>query len=150
MKYQNLIQGLYKIGAEEGVGLRGIFKGYAGTVGLHSTYSMVRYGTYEPIKRLYGADDPKNTPIWKKFAAGGTAGFIAAGFACPVDLIKTRMQGQATGVSKSFGWHVKDLYCNHGGAGGFYKGLRSTLARGFLANSSYLGSYDSIKHLIMD
>ena len=91
MKYTGLMSGLKKIGAEEGVGLSGIYKGYAGTVGLHSSYSMVRYGTYEPIKRLYGAEDPNNTPIWKKFAAGGTAGFIAAGFACPVDLIKTRM-----------------------------------------------------------
>ena len=51
---------------------------------------MVRYGTYEPVKRMLG-EDGSATPLWKKFIAGGTAGFLASGFSNPCDLIKTRM-----------------------------------------------------------
>jgi hypothetical protein len=52
----------------------------------------MRLGLYEPIKRFMGATDPKNTPVWKKFASGALAGLIGSGIANPADYLKTRMQ----------------------------------------------------------
>lgn len=46
---------------------------------------------YEPFKRLLGATDPKNTPFYLKFLAGGMSGFIGAALANPTDLLKVRM-----------------------------------------------------------
>ena len=110
---------------------------------------MIRYGTYEPVKRMLGDDGPA-TPLWKKFIAGGTAGFLASGFSNPCDLIKTRMQAQPHGISNSIAWHIKDIHQNHGGLSGFYKGVRITVARAVVLNASYLSSYDAIKHYIID
>lgn len=38
------------------------------------SYSTIRLGAYEPLKRLFGATDPAHTPLWKKICAGATSG----------------------------------------------------------------------------
>jgi Mitochondrial carrier protein len=45
---------------------------------------------------------------------------------------------------------VKDIYINHGGIKGFYTGLAPTVIRAALLNSTKLGTYDTIKHGIID
>lgn len=149
LKYRNPLQGMYQIAAEEGLGRAGLMKGIQGTTTLQLSYSMMRYGSYEPIKRMLGEDDCASTPIWKKVVAGGCAGFLASGFSNPFDLLKTRMQAQPAGISENFFWHAKDIYRNHGGFQGYYKGVRITMSRAVILNSTYLSSYDEIKHTIM-
>jgi len=44
-------------------------------------------------------EDPKDTPFWKKLAAGGAAGGLGSAIANPTDLLKARMQvGDTLGV----------------------------------------------------
>lgn len=38
------------------------------------SYSTIRLGAYEPLKRLFGATDPAHTPLWKKLCAGACSG----------------------------------------------------------------------------
>ena len=38
------------------------------------SYSTIRLGAYEPIKRLFGATDPAHTPLWKKICSGAISG----------------------------------------------------------------------------
>lgn len=38
------------------------------------SYSTIRLGAYEPLKRLFGATDPAHTPLWKKICAGAISG----------------------------------------------------------------------------
>ena len=45
---------------------------------------------------------------------------------------------------------MKDIYKNHGGIKGFYTGLAPTVIRAALLNSTKLGTYDTIKHTIID
>ena len=55
-KYKNLMHGLYMIGKEEGL-RHGIYKGIEASAAREATYSTMRIGLYEPIKRVLGAED---------------------------------------------------------------------------------------------
>ena len=110
-QYNNIFKGIQMIVEHEGV--RGLYKGITASWMRESIYSSLRLGMYEPFKRLLGANDPKNTPFYLKFAAGGMSGFIGAALANPTDLLKVRMQA-CEGTPKSLVWHVKDVYGNWG------------------------------------
>ena len=45
---------------------------------------------------------------------------------------------------------MKDIYRNNGGIKGFYIGLGPTVIRATMLNSTKLGTYDTIKHGIID
>ena len=110
-----------------------------------ASYSTLRLGLYEPIKRNLGEGDA----IWKKFAAGALSGMIGSAIANPADLLKTRAQAQAPGEYKTLSWFVKDIYRN-GGISGFYVGVTPTVVRATLLNGTKLGTYDTVKHTIID
>ena len=75
---------------------------------------------------------------------------IGSALANPADLLKTRAQAQPPGEFKPLMWHVRDIYHNHGGVLGFYTGVGPTVIRATLLNSTKLGTYDSIKHALID
>ena len=54
------------------------------------------------------------------------------------------------GENLSLSWHIKDVYNNHGGVKGFWNGVKPTMIRAMLLNSTKLGTYDTIKHGIID
>lgn len=113
-----------------------------------SIYSSLRLGLYEPFKRLLGATDPKNTPFYLKFLAGGMSGFIGSALANPTDLLKVRMQAWE-GTPHGLLWHMKDVYAQWGLAG-FYKGVTPTVIRAILLNATKLATYDHIKHTLIN
>jgi hypothetical protein len=41
---------------------------------------------------MLGETDPKNTPLWLKFAAGSMSGAIGSFVGNPADVLKIRMQ----------------------------------------------------------
>lgn len=129
-------------------GIRGLYKGITASWMRESIYSSLRLGLYEPFKRILGATDPKNTPFYLKFLAGGMSGFIGSALANPTDLLKVRMQaweGQPHGLF----WHAKDVY-THWGFWGFYRGVGPTIIRAILLNATKLATYDHIKHTLIN
>lgn len=88
--YRNLVHGLATIAREEGIGRRGVCKGLEASAMREASYSTLRVGLYEPVKRILGADKPDSS-ICRKFAAGAIAGMTGSAVANPVDLIKMRM-----------------------------------------------------------
>lgn len=129
-------------------GVRGLYKGITASWMRESIYSSLRLGLYEPFKRLLGATDPKNTPFYLKFLAGGMSGFIGSALANPTDLLKVRMQAWE-GAPHSLTWHIKDVY-NHWGFVGFYRGIGPTIIRAILLNATKLATYDHIKHSLIN
>ena len=85
------MQGVFLIIKEEGAGRKGIFKGIEASILREAVYSSLKFGMYEPIKRMMGETDPRTTPMWKKFASGGLAGLLCSVMANPTDIIKVRM-----------------------------------------------------------
>lgn len=124
-KYKSLPHGLWKIANEEGI-RRGIMKGVEASCLREGSYSTLRIGLYEPIKRQIGGEDGK---VWKKFISAGVAGAIASAIANPADVIKTRSQAEPPGVFNPLSWHVRNVYKHHGGINGFYTGVGPTVIR---------------------
>ena len=122
----------------------GLYKGIKAAYFRELVYSSLRLGLYEPFKKFFGATDPNNTPIWKKFISGSSAGLVAAACANPIDFMKIRMQTWE-GEAYSLGWHVKDVY-SKAGIAGFYRGVQITMARAMIINGTKLSSYDHIKN----
>ena len=52
--------------------------------------------------------------------------------------------------SKPVGWHTYDIWKNHGGISGFYRGVHAAMVRAAVVNAAYLGSYDTVKHFIIN
>ncbi len=114
--------------------MQGLYKGFSVTIVRESTYSTIRLGMYEPCKNLLGGTDPKNTPIFVKMLAGSISGSIGSLLANPTDVLKVRMQAWE-GKPKSLRWHASVLYDNWGWRG-FYVGLKPTVIRAMLLNST--------------
>ena len=55
-----------------------------------ASYSTLRLGLYEPIKRNLGDEGA----IWSKFAAGALSGMIGSAIANPADLLKNLIQSR--------------------------------------------------------
>ena len=54
------------------------------------------------------------------------------------------------GENQTLKWHVEDVYTNNGGMRAFWDGVRPTMIRAMLLNSTKFGTYDTIKHGIID
>ena len=57
-----------------------------------ASYSTIRMGGYEPVKRLIHKGNDQGLPLYKKVVAGATSGLLGAFFTTPFDLVKVRLQ----------------------------------------------------------
>jgi hypothetical protein len=145
-----LIAMFFKLAREEGV--TSLWKGITPSLLRECTYSSFRLGAYEPIRNLIVSEDEQlsgSSPIWKKFAAGATTGAIGSALANPIDLVKVRQQADiANALPNTFVmlrtiWHTE-------GMKGLLRGVVPTMQRGALLTATQLGTYDQVKHYILD
>lgn len=141
--YSSISSTFKSIMSQEGV--KGLYKGITAAYARELVYSSLRLGLYEPFKKLWGAEG-KNTPMWKKFISGSSAGLVAAACANPVDFLKIRMQNWE-GERHSIVWHAQTVW-SEAGLGGFYRGVQITMVRAMLINGTKLSTYDQIKGIL--
>lgn len=72
-------------------GLFGLQRGLSAAVVRDGSKCFFRIGLFEPILAVVHKDKGP-APIWKKFVAGASSGFISAIICNPLDLIKVRIQ----------------------------------------------------------
>eukprot|EP00633_Aureoumbra_lagunensis_P006440 CAMPEP_0197317602 /NCGR_PEP_ID=MMETSP0891-20130614/47712_1 /TAXON_ID=44058 ORGANISM="Aureoumbra lagunensis, Strain CCMP1510" /NCGR_SAMPLE_ID=MMETSP0891 /ASSEMBLY_ACC=CAM_ASM_000534 /LENGTH=247 /DNA_ID=CAMNT_0042807663 /DNA_START=130 /DNA_END=873 /DNA_ORIENTATION=+ len=138
-----------RIVREEGV--RSLYRGVLAASLRELSYSSLRFGLYEPIKKTLGATDPKNTPFYKKVLAGLSAGSFAAAVASPTDLLKIRAQGE-TGIPRSLSVHATEIAYANGATSffqifaNFYRGVSTTVIRAGLIGATKMATYDETKH----
>lgn len=158
--YTGLIPGMMRIYREEGMG--GLAKGMRPSMYRELSYSSIRIGAYEPLRKFLSVTftdnrEGKNTetsPIIKYFAALMSGGGGSA-LCNPFDLAKTAFQAQlptAPGVQSALKYDTpfaffRYTYQQHGVAG-LYKGWFVTSARAGVLTSAQIGSYDTIKNNI--
>ena len=84
-------------------GIRGLQRGLPTAIVREFTLNCVRVGLFEPVLGML--HDPKvgSPPIAKRFAAGILTGCCGALVTNPLDLLKTRMQAQASGDNAAVG-----------------------------------------------
>ena len=145
-KYPGMVGGMRSIAQTEGV--RGLYKGLGASLCREMSYSGIRFGAYETFKELYGATDPKNTPLYKKLAAGASAGMLGSAIANPCDLVKIRMQSDTSGkLYKNVFQAFYHIYSTQG-ARGLYVGVGQTVQRAGILGSCQAPAYDHSKHTL--
>lgn len=82
-------------------GVRGLFRGYALTVGVFGPYSMIYFMAYERGKRGWatvleerGGAPGAPLPLFAVVSAAAASGAVAAAATSPLDVVKTRIQTQ--------------------------------------------------------
>ena len=107
----------------------------------------MRFGMYEPIKRVLGAGD-KDAPFYKKVLAGLSAGAFAASLMSPTDLLKIRMQ-KGTGEFHGMRHHTTSLMAEPPyGVRSLYHGVGTTIARAAVLGATKMATYDQTKTLL--
>ncbi|CAM9857591.1 unnamed protein product [Phaeothamnion confervicola] len=92
--YRGVFDALRRCAAEEGVGALysglapNILRGMGMNVGMLTIYDTAK----STIMPLVGDNDPKNPALTTKLASSAIAGFTAAAFSLPFDLLKSRIQ----------------------------------------------------------
>ena len=72
--YSNFFSGLVFIFQNEG--MKGLYKGLSASLAREATYSSIRLGAYDPMKKLLGANDAATTPLYTKILAAAITGVI--------------------------------------------------------------------------
>jgi len=83
-------------------GIRGLFRGYALTVGVFGPYSMIYFVAYERGKHAWadalGVAPPGGAadalPLYAVISSAAASGAVAAAATSPLDVVKTRIQTQ--------------------------------------------------------
>lgn len=136
-----------KLIAEEGV--PALWKGVNAAWLREASYTSLRLGLYEPIKILFGANDPATTTFFKKFLAGSAAGALGSVAGNPFDVLKTRMMADAAKETPTIVKTAQDLFKNQG-IGGFYRGIDSNIARAMVLNGTKMAVYDQAKGYVVN
>ncbi|KAL5518688.1 hypothetical protein ACEPAH_371 [Sanghuangporus vaninii] len=134
-------------------GVRSLYTGLSASIMRQMSYSLVRLGSYDEVKR-YLAGDSVATTGQLLFAAGlaGGLGGIAGN---PADILLVRMTtDQLRHPSERFGYSnaLSGLVglVKQEGVKGLFRGLGTNTTRAILMNVSQVGSYDFFKqHLLV-
>jgi len=144
--YTGMVQGMRQVFTTEG--MVGLYKGLGGSLCREMSYSGFRFGAYETFKELLGAKDPKNTPLWKKLAAGSSSGAIGSAIANPCDLVKIRMQSDVAGTRYRNVFQAFREIVVKEGARGLYVGVGQTVQRAAVLGACQAPAYDHTKHTL--
>ncbi|KAJ1434481.1 mitochondrial carrier domain-containing protein [Ochromonadaceae sp. CCMP2298] len=160
-KYVSMLPSLQTIYKEEG--WRGFHRGVFPSVLREITYSSIRIGAYEPVRKLMAdamnansaGDGPasgKAASPALKFLAAFCTGAVGSALCNPFDLAKTAFQadlpGKPSQLPSSTAGFFAQVVERHG-FGGLYRGVPATSARSAFLNTAQLGSYDSIKNNLL-
>jgi Mitochondrial carrier protein len=135
-----------KVSGEEGV--MALWKGVNAAWLREASYTSLRLGLYEPVKEVFGANDPATSTFLKKFLAGSAAGAIGSVAGNPFDVLKTKMMAARGANPPSIMETGRDLFKNQG-IGGFYRGIDSNIARAMVLNGTKMGVYDQAKGYVV-
>ena len=150
-RYANIFDAMGKIARHEGVS--SLWKGIGPALGRQTVYGTLRYGGYEPIKKVFGVDSKGDCPMWKKVAASAVSSGGSSFLANPFDVVKIRMQADAStdALSRRHSGLVgalRDIVRSEG----FFKlwrGAGPTVTRAMVGGMSELPVYDEIKNQLV-
>ena len=159
-RYPGFISGMKRIYQDEG--LAGINKGIRPSMLRELSYSSIRLGAYEPLRKFFSVTftdnrEGKNTdtnPLIKYLSALISGGGGAA-LCNPFDLAKTAFQAELPATAGKVSalkydttfQFLRYTYAQQGLAG-LYKGWATTSSRAAVLTSAQIGSYDTIKNNI--
>lgn len=93
-------------------------------------------------KQVKDRDDRRNALPRHVFIAGSVAGFVQAFIACPIELVKIRMQARTCDTTGS--WQCVKRILATEGLSGMYRGLGVTICRDVFPHGIYMLSYELV------
>lgn len=128
-------------------GIRGFYRGYWASLLVFAPTSSVWWTTYSNTCVLLGKDDRDSysSTMWRTMLAGFTAGVTAAVCTNPLDVIKTRLQTQKSGVSaRSYLQLARELYAAENWRG-FFRGATARCSAMAPTSIMMIFSYETVK-----
>lgn len=98
-RYQSVIQCMRTVYQQEG--LRAFYRSYNTQLVMNLPYQTIHFSTYEFIQNRLNRDGKYNPPV--HMVAGGLAGATAAAVTTPLDVVKTLLNTQETGIGQTKG-----------------------------------------------
>lgn len=133
-------------------GIRSLYTGLSASLLRQMTYSLVRLGSYEEMKRRISQRGKPSTP--QLLAAGCLAGALGGIAGNPADIVLVRMTSdsvrppeQRYGYSNALTGLV--ALVKEEGIKGLGRGLGTNVARATLMTASQVGSYDYFKSTLL-
>lgn len=129
-------------------GMKGLYQGFGVSVGGIIVYRAAFFGGYDTLRDVV-LEDPRNAPVWQKWALAQTVTTIAGIISYPFDTVRRRMMMQAgradimyTSTIHCWGKIIKDE-----GPNALFKGSLSNVLRG-TGGAIVLVLYDEFKKMI--
>lgn len=126
-------------------GIFSFWKGIKAAWIRESTYTSLRLGLYDPIKRVMGINNQSSFIM--KFTAGTLAGTIGSIAGNPFDVIKIKMMTIESKQTPSFYDVFSHIYKFN--KIDFYNGLQANILRAGVLNGTRMACYDEIKSSII-
>lgn len=133
-------------------GIRSLYTGLTASLLRQMSYSLVRLGSYDEIKRRLARDGVPSTG--QLLFAAGLAGGLGGIAGNPADILLVRMTtDQLRPPTERFGYSnaLSGLVSliRQEGVKGLYRGLGTNTSRAVLMNISQVGSYDFFKQRLL-
>jgi hypothetical protein len=138
------IGGTVSIMAKE-EGVVAFWKGIPAAWLREASYTSLRLGLYDPIKKAMGVT--ADSWFLMKFTAASLAGALGSIVGNPFDVLKTRLMTAEGKVAPSMVTVANDLYKSQG-IGGFYRGMEANVMRAMVLNGTKMACYDQISIMI--
>jgi solute carrier family 25 (mitochondrial uncoupling protein), member 27 len=122
-------------------GYKSLYKGFIPSVTRHWSYSGLRIGLYEELRKIIGNND---STIINKILASGISGGVSQFISSPFDMVKIN----AITSPKNNITIMKDIY-KFNGIKGFYTGVTPNVIRAISVNIGEIATYDISKRIIL-
>lgn len=145
-RYKSMLHAVQVI--KETEGWRGFYKGLGSSL-LGVTHVAVQFPLYEEMKRVLHVDTMQQLESWRVLVASATSKIVASCVTYPHEVIRTRLQNQATQPFKYQGiLHAIRLIYTEEGMRAFYRGLGTNLIRTVPANMITLLTYELLVRIL--
>ncbi|KAI8620904.1 mitochondrial carrier domain-containing protein [Chytriomyces sp. MP71] len=130
--------------------LRGLYKGMASPIVGVAAINSLLFGVHGWF--MHHISGNRTPTVSNIFWAGCGSGFVNAFLACPMELVKIRLQNQSNGASNSLTSYAGPIDCckklyKQGGMRAFFKGMHVTVWRETPSYGAYFASYEIFSHL---
>lgn len=134
-------------------GLRSVYTGLSASLMRQMTYSLVRLGSYEEMKRFM-SENGRSPSAGKLLLAAGVAGGLGGIAGNPADILLVRMTSDSIRPpEKRYNYRnaITGLISlvKEDGQKGLARGLGTNTTRAVLMNTSQVGSYDFFKTTLL-
>lgn len=128
-------------------GLRAFYRSYFTQLVMNLPYQAIHFSTYEFFQNTLNKDHKYNPPI--HMVAGAAAGAAAAAFTTPLDVVKTLLNTQETGIGSTRNMYeaISQIY-KAVGPMGFFKGLVPRVLYSMPATAICWSTYEFFKFIL--